>query len=112
MEVKFEEKLEQVLKEEAKGFAIDWSLVEIKYISYHSTLMTALPMKLDQYMVRIRVVVVEGETPKIDNRFRSHNFIYGMMSKRVRTESEQPDMVTFDIGTIESIALKIRKAFR
>ena len=114
MEVKFEEKFEQVLKEEAKGFDIDWSFVEIKYICYHSTLMTALPMKLDQYMVRMRVVVVEGEIPEmeIDNRFRSHNFIYGMMSKSVRTESEQTDMLTFDIGTIESIALKIRDTFR
>ncbi len=53
MEVKFEEKFEEVLKEESKGFDIDWSLVEIKYIRYHFTLMQALPMKLDEYMVRV-----------------------------------------------------------
>ena len=43
MEVKFEEKFEEVLKAEAKGFGIDWSLVDIKCIHYQSTLMTAPP---------------------------------------------------------------------
>ena len=114
MEVKFEEKFKEVLIKESKGFDIDWTLVEIKYIRYQSTLITALPMNLDEYMVRMRVVGVEGEIPEmeIDNWFRSHKFIYGMMSKSVRTESEQTDMMTFDIGTIESIAMKIRNAFR
>ena len=98
----------------SQGFDIDWSLVEIKSICYQSTLMSALPIKLDEYMVRVRVVGVEGEIPEmeIDNWFRSHKFIYGMMSKSVKTDSEQPDMLTFDIGTIESIALKTRKVFR
>lgn len=114
MEVKFEEKFEEVLKEESKGFDIDWALVEIKYIRYQSTLMTALPIKLDEYMVRMRVVKVEGEIPEmeIDSWFRSHKFIHAIMSKIVRTEAEQTDMMTFDIGTIESIAMKIRDTFR
>ena len=109
----FEEKFEEVLKEEAKGFDIDWSLVDIESIHYHSTLMSALPMDVDGYTVRMRVV--EDEIPDMDNIynwFRSHKFIYGMMSKSVRTEFEETDMMTFDIGTIESIALKTRKAFR
>ena len=114
MKVNFQEKFEELLKEESKGFGIDWSLVEIKYIRYHFTLTEALPIKLDEYMVRMRVVGVEDKIPEmeIDNWFRSHKFIYATMSKSVRTESEQSDMVTFDIGTIESIAMKIRDIFR
>ena len=110
----FKEKFEEVLKEESKGFDIDWSLVEIKHIRYHFTLMQALPIKLDEYMVRMRVVGVEGKIPEmeIDNWFRSYKFIYGIMSKSVRTEQEQADVVTFDIGTIESIAMKIHDTFR
>lgn len=109
----FEEKFEEVLKKEAKGFDIDWLLVDIESIYYHSTLMSALPMDIDRYTVRMRVV--EDEIPDMDNIddwFKSHKFIYGMMSKSVRTDSEQTDIMTFDIGTIESIALKTRKVFR
>ena len=110
----FEEKFEEVLKEEAKGFDIDWSLVDIESIHYHSTLLTDLPMTLDKYMVRMRVV--EDEIPDTDidiyNWFRSHKFIYAIMSKSVRTDSEETDMMTLDLGTIESIALKTREAFR
>ncbi len=112
MKVNFQEKFEELLKKEAKGFDIDWQLVDIESIHYHSTLMTDLPMDLDKYTVRMRVV--EDEIPDIDvnDWFRSHKFIYGMMSKSVRTDSEQTDMLTFDIGTIESIALKTRDVFR
>ena len=113
MMANFEEKFEEILKKEAKGFDIDWSLVDIESIHYHSTLMTDLPMDLDKYTVRMRVV--EAKIPDMDNIddwLRSHKFIYGMMSKSVRTDSEQTDMLTFDVGTIESIALKTRKAFR
>ena len=113
MKVKFQEKFKEILKKEAKGFDIDWSLVDIESIHYHSTLMTALPMDLDRYTVRMRVV--EDEIPDIDNIddwLRSHKFIYGMMSKSVKTDSEQTDMLTFDVGTIESIATQIRNTFR
>ena len=75
--------------------------------------MSALPMFLDEYTVRMRVV--EDEIPDMDNIddwFRSHKFIYAMMSKSVRTEFEETDMMTFDLGTIESIAMKTRNAFR
>ena len=110
----FDEKFERVLKEEAAGFYIDWQLVDIESIHYHSTLLTDLPMTLDKYMVRMRVV--EDEIPKtgidIYKWFRSHKFIYGMMSESVRPDGEQTNMLTFDIGTIESIALKTHKAFR
>ena len=113
MKVNFQERFKEVLKKEAKGFDIDWQLVDIEGIHYHSTLMTALPMDLDRYTVRMRVV--EDEIPDMDNIddwLRSHKFIYGMMSKSAKTDSEQTDIMTFDIGTIESIALKTRKAFR
>ncbi len=112
MKVNFQEKFEELLKEESKGFEIDWSLVEIKSIRYQSTLMSALPVKLDEYMVRIRVVKDEIPDMDTDKWFRSHKFIYGMMSKSVRTDSEKIDMMTFDVGTIESIAMKTREAFR
>ena len=112
MKANFEEKFEEVLKREAKGFDIDWSLVDIESIHYHSTLMTALPMDLGKYMVRMRVVEDEIPDVDVDKWFRSHKFIYGMMLKSVRTEFEETDVMTFAIGTIESIALKTRKAFR
>ena len=113
MKVNFEKKFEKILKEESKGFAIKWPLVDIESICYHSTLLTDLPMTLDKYTVRMRVV--ETEIPDIDNIddwFRSHKFIYAMMSRSVKTNDEETDMMIFDIGTIESIALKTRKAFK
>ncbi len=113
MKVNFQEKFKEVLKKEAKGFGIDWQLVDIKGIHYQSTLMTELPMTFDEYMVRMRVI--ETKIPDMDNMddwLRSHKFIYGMMSKSVRTDSEQTDMLTFDVGTIESIAAQIRDTFR
>ena len=112
MKVNFQEKFKEVLKKEAKGFDIDWQLVDIESIHYHSTLLTDLPMTLDEYMVRMRVVEDEILDMDIDNWFRSHKFIYAIMSKSVRTDSEETDMMTLNLGTIESIALKTRKAFR
>ena len=114
MTVNFEEKFEEVLEEKLKGFDIDWSLIEIKHVRYQATLMNALPVKLDEYTVRMRVVGVESEIPDVDvdNWFRYHKFIYAMMSKYVETDFESTDMITFDVGTIESIAQKIRDAFR
>ena len=92
MKVNFQEKFKEVLKKEAKGFGIDWQLVDIKGIHYQSTLMTELPMTFDEYMVRMRVI--ETKIPDMDDMddwLRSHKFIYGMMSKSVRTDSEQTD---------------------
>ena len=112
MKVNFQEKFEEVLKKESKGFDIEWSLVEIKSIRYQSTLMTALPVDLDKYTVRMRVVEDEIPDMDTDDWFISHKFIYAIMLKSVRTDSEKIDMMTFDVGTIESIALKTRDAFR
>lgn len=113
MKVNFQEKFEELLKEESKGFGIDWSLVDIESIHYHSTLLTDLPMTLDEYMVRMRVVETEiPDMDNIDDWLRSHKFIYAIMLKNVRTDSEETDMLTLDLGTIESIAMKTRDAFR
>ena len=113
MEVKFEKKFEEVLREESKGFDIDWQLVDIEGIHYQSTLMTELPMTLDKYAVRMRVVETKiPDMDNIDDWFRSHKFIYAIMLKNVRTDSEETDMLTLDLGTIESIAMKTRNAFR
>lgn len=110
MKTDFEEKFEKALKEESKGFDIDWKLVEIRFIPYQ---LTDLPATLDKYTVRMRVI--KDKMPNMDNIddwFRSHKFIYAMMSKHVKTEFEDMDMLTFDVGTIESIAMKTRDAFR
>ena len=112
MNVRFNEKFEEILKEEANEFDIDWSLVEIKYVPYEPLLMTSLPVSLDGYVVRMRVLELEGEIPNIDEWFRSHRFIYAIMSKYVETDFEDTDMMTFDVGTIGSIATKIRDIFR
>ena len=110
MKVNFEQKFEEVLKEESKGFGIKWQLVEIKSIHYQ---LTDLPATLDEYTVRMRVVKDEiPDMDNIDDWFRSHKFIYAMMSKHVKTEFEDIDMLTFDVGTIESIAMKTRDALR
>ena len=114
MTVNFKEKFKEALEEELKGFDIDRSLVEIKHVRYQATLMNALPVKLDDYAVRMRVIGVESEIPEmeIDKWFRSHKFIYAMLSKYVAPDFEPTDMITFDAGTIQSIALRIRDAFR
>ena len=113
MKTNFEEKFKEILKKEAEGFDIDWQLVDIESIHYHSTLLTDLPMTLDEYMVRMRVVETEiPDMDNIDDWFRSHKFIYAMMSKGVKTKFEKTDMMTLDLGTIESIAMKTRDAFR
>ena len=109
MKTNFEKKFKEILKEESKGFDIKWKLVEIKPIQYQ---LTDLPATLDGYTVRMRVIEDKIPDKDIDNWFRSHKFIYAMMSKRVKTEFEDMDMLTFDVGTIESIAMKTRDAFR
>jgi hypothetical protein len=113
MKVNFEKKFKNLLKEESKGFGIDWSLVDIKSVCYQSTLLTDLPVTLAKYTVRMRVVETGiPDTDNINDWFRSHKFIYAMMSKSARTNSEETDMMTLDLGTIESIAMKTRDAFR
>ena len=109
MKVNFEKKFREILETESKGFDIDWQLVEIKSIHYQ---LTDLPEALDKYTVRMRVIEDEIPDMDIDNWFRSHKFIYAMMSKHVKTQLEDMDMLTFDVGTIESIAMKTRDAFR
>ncbi|MYA55413.1 hypothetical protein F4X88_03875 [Candidatus Poribacteria bacterium] len=102
MKVNFEQKFKEILKEESKGFGIDWKLVEIKSTSYQ---LTDLPATLDEYTAKMRVIEDEIPDKDIDNWFRSHKFIYAMMSKHVKTEFDDIDMLTFDVGTIESIAI-------
>ena len=122
--IDFQEKFKRYLIEESGNFCnINWEKeVEIKVIHYRSKLKAVLPNGLGDYTVRMRVVKDEIPAGTDDTRtwFRDHKFIYGMMSKSVRTEAEQIHLMTeaeqiylmtFDIGTIESIAMKTRKAF-
>ena len=113
MKVNFEQKFKEILKEESSGFDIKWTLVDIKSVCYQTTLLTDLPVTLDEYTVRMRVVETEiPDMDNIDDWFKSHKFIYAMMSKSVKTDLEETDMMTLDLGTIESIAMKPRDAFR
>ena len=114
MAVKFSEKFEEVLKEASNEFDIDWSLVEIKYVPYEPSFMSSLPMSLENYVVRMRVLELGGEIQirNIDEWFKSHKFIYAIMSKYVETDFEDTDMITFDAATISSIATRIHDIFR
>ena len=112
MKVNFQEKFEELLKEESIDFNIDWQLVDIESVCYHTTLLTDLPMTLDKYTVRMRVVENKiPDTDNIDDWFRAHKFIYAMMSKNIRTD-EDTDMLRLELGTIESIVMETRNAFR
>lgn len=101
----FKQKFKEMLKEVSKDFNIQWSLVDIEFIDYFNTKLTNLPASLEKYTIRIRVIEDEIPEVDIDNWFKSHKFIYGIMVHVI-------DLLTFDVGTIESISLKIRAAFR
>jgi hypothetical protein len=65
------------------------------------------------YIVRMRVLEIEGKISNIDEWFRSHKFKYAMIWKSVNTDSENIDMVHLpEEGTIESIVTKVRNIFR
>ncbi|MCG8429969.1 MAG: hypothetical protein MJA29_02200, partial [Candidatus Omnitrophica bacterium] len=84
MEVKFTKKFEEILKDESGEFDIDWSLIEIIYVPYEFSLMSSLPISLDKYRVRMRVLKPGGKIPNIDDIdvwFRYNRFIYAIMSE-------------------------------
>ena len=55
-----DKKFEQILKEEAEEFSIDWSLVEIKWVLYEELLLTHLKPPLDEKMVKMVVLGFKG----------------------------------------------------
>ena len=111
--VQFNEKFEQILKEEAEGFSIDWSLVDIKYTAYEALLITSLPADFGKKMVSMLVLGFEGTIPDIDNWFRSHEFTYAIFYKESDTEFNKSSMLSLgNKGTPKDIATKLRDIFR
>ncbi len=109
-----DKKFEQILKEEAEEFSIDWSLVEIKWVLYEELLLTHLKPPLDEKMVKMVVLGFKGEISAmdIDSWFRSYRFTYCIYYKTADTATENMEMLNLgDKGTISDIAIKLRDIF-
>ena len=110
-----DKKFEQILKEEAKDFSIDWSLVEINWVLYEELLLTHLRPPLAEYMVKMVVLGFKGKIPvqDVDSWFRSYRFTYCIYYKTAHTATEKMDMLSLGAeGTISDIAIKLRDIFR
>ncbi len=115
IKVVVDKKFEEILKEEAKGFSIDLSLVDIKWVLYEELLLTDLRPPLGKYMVRMVVLGFKGEIPvlDIDSWFRSYRFTYCIYYKTVDTKTEKMDMISLgNEETIKDIAIKLSDIFR
>ena len=113
--VNVDKKFEQILKEAAVDFSIDWSLVEIKWVLYEELLLTDLRPPLGKYMVRMVVLGFKGEIPvvDIDDWFRSYRFTYCIYYKTANTETKKMDMLSLGAeGTIKEIAIKLYEIYR
>ena len=109
-----DEKFEQMLKEEAEEFSIDWSLVEINCVLYEDLLLTHLRPPLAEYMVKMVVLGFEGKIPvqDVDKWFRSYRFTYCIYYRTTHTATENMEMLSLgDKGTIRDIAIKLRDIF-
>ena len=111
-----DKKFEQILKEEAKDFSIDWSLVEINCVLYEELLLTHLQPPLGKNMVKMVVLGgFKGEIPvqDVDEWFRSYRFTYCIYYKTADTATEKMEMLSLGAeGTISDIAIKLRDIFR
>ncbi len=110
-----DKKFEQILKEEAKDFSIDWSLVEIKWLLYEELLLTHLQPPLGKNMVKMVVLGFKGKIPvqDVDSWFRSYRFTYCIYYKTAHTATEKMDMLSLGAeGTISDIAIKLHNIFR
>ena len=110
-----DKKFEQILKEEAEEFSIDWSLVEIKWVLYEELLLTHLGPPLDEYMVKMVILGFKGKIPvqDVDSWFRSYRFTYCIYYKIADTATKDIDRLSLGAeGTISDIAIKLRDIFR
>lgn len=110
-----DKKFEQMLKEEAKEFSIDWSLVEINCVLYEDLLLTHLKPPLGKNMVKMVVLGFKGKIPvqDIDKWFRSYRFTYCIYYKTAHTAPEKMEMLSLGAeGTISDIAIRLRDIFR
>ena len=109
-----DKKFEQILKEEAEEFSIDWSLVEIKWVLYEELLLSHLSPPLGKNRVKMVVLGFKREIPvlDVDDWFRSHRFTYCIYYKTDDTETEKMEMLSLGAeGTISDIAIKLRDIF-
>ena len=110
-----DKKFEQILKEEAKDFSIDWSLIEIKWVLYEELLLTHLQPPLGKNMVKMVVLGFKGEIPvqDVDKWFRSYRFTYCIYYRTAHTKAEKMTMLSLGAeGTISDIAIRLRDIFR
>lgn len=110
-----DKKFEQMLKEEAKEFSIDWSLVEINCVLYEDLLLTHLKPPLGKNIVKMVVLGFKGKIPvqDVDRWFRSYRFTYCIYYKTAHTAIEKMTMLSLGAeGTISDIAIKLRDIFR
>ena len=115
IKVVVDKKFEQMLKEEAEEFSIDWSLVEIKWVLYEELLLTHLQPPLGKNMVKMVVLGFKGKIPvqDIDEWFRSYRFTYCIYYKTAHTATEKMEMLSLGAeGTISDIAIRLRDIFR
>ncbi len=109
-----DKKFEQILKEEAKEFSIDWSLVEINWVLYEELLLTHLKPPSEKKMVKMVVLGFRGKIPGQDVHrwFRSYRFTYCIYYKIADTATKDIDRLSLGAeGTISDIAIKLRDIF-
>ncbi len=112
--VNVDKKFEQILKETAEDFSIDWSLVEIKWVLYEELMLSHLTPPLNNKMAKMVVLGFKREIPvlNVDDWFRSYRFTYCIYYKKKDTETEKMDMLSLGAeGTIKEIAIKLRDIF-
>ncbi len=115
IKVVVDKKFEQILKDEAKGSTIDWSLVDINWVLYEELLLSHLSPPLNEKMVKMVVLGFKGKIPvlDVDKWFRSYRFTYCIYYKTKDTETEKMDMLILGgEGTIKEIAVKLDDIFR
>ena len=113
--VNVDKKFEQILKEAAEDFSIDWSLVEIKWVLYEELMLSHLTSPLHNKMAKMVVLGFKGEisVPDIDDWFRSYRFTYCIYYKTANTETKKMEMLSLGAeGTIKEIAIKLDEIFR
>ncbi len=114
IKVVVDKKFEQILKEEAEDFSIDWESVDINWVLYEELLLSHLKPPLGKYRVKMVVLGFKGEIPvlDVDDWFRSYRFTYCIYYKEKDTETEKMDMLSLGAeGTIKEIAIKLGDIF-
>lgn len=107
-------RFEQILKEEARDFSIDWSLVDINWILYEELLLSHLTPPLGKKKVKMVVLGFNGaiSVPDVDSWVRSHRFAYCIYYNIADTETE--DIEALSLGgeaTIKEMAIELKKIF-